>query len=105
MKVENKVKFIVNAVKWFDRINGNTYHSVKVLDTESGKTYCDDTPYQYGYGDSYRQTALGVMLNNGLLPKKYSKDNLWLYERENDYPIYWSVSEGLKREMIANGTV
>ena len=25
------------------------------------------------------------------------------YERENNYPILWTVSDGLKRECVANG--
>jgi hypothetical protein len=40
-------------------MNGNTYHSVNVTDVSTGFTiYC---PYQYGYGDHYRQTALVAM--------------------------------------------
>ena len=61
--------------------------------------------FQYGYGDSYQQTALEAMIEAGWLPKKYNKENAYLYPRENDYPIYWSVSEGLNRDCIANGVI
>ena len=39
----------------------------------------------------------------GWLPKKYRGGDKYLYERENNYPILWAASNGLKRECIANG--
>ena len=54
-----KIKYIVNAVKWWDKVNGNTYHSVRVTRCEDGKQLVG--PMQYGYGDHYRQTALEIM--------------------------------------------
>jgi hypothetical protein len=41
------------------------------------------------------------MVSNGWL-SGYTKKNVYLYERENNYPIYWNVYDGLKREMKAN---
>jgi hypothetical protein len=100
--MENKIKFICNAVKWFDKINGNTYHSVRITRTDDGKTIVGQ--FQYGYGDHYRQTAIEEMLKAGWIHRKY-RPNPWLFERENNYPIYWSVTEGLKRDCIANGQI
>jgi hypothetical protein len=37
------------------------------------------------------------------LPKQYTTENCWNYERENNYPIIWEKTEGLKRECLANG--
>jgi hypothetical protein len=95
-----KVKYICHAVKWFDKVNGNTYYSVKVTRTRDNKSIvsCDVV---YGYGDHYQQTAKEIMLKAGWIPSKY-KDNVWLYERENDYPIQWNVHHGLKRDMKEN---
>lgn len=55
----------IDAKRWFDRINGNTYHSVGV--------YVDGTlvgvkPFQYGYGDSYQQTAHKILQEAGIFP-------------------------------------
>ena len=98
-----KIKFTANAVKWFDRVNGNTYHSVNITRHRDGKMlFCQ---FQYGYGDHYRQTALEAMADAKWLPVKYRDTNFcYLYERENNYPILWNVSNGLKKECIANGT-
>lgn len=98
-----KIKFICVAVRWFDRVNGNTYHSVRVTRCRDNKVIAVE--WQYGYGDQYRYTATEAMLKAGWLPKKYNADNYYLYERENDYPIYWDCRDGLKREMLANGVL
>ena len=95
-----KIKYIVNAVKWWDKVNGNTYHSVRVTRCEDGKQLVGQ--FQYGYGDHYRQTALEIMNQAGWLPEKYKKEP-FMYERENDYPISWNVRDGKKRECIDNG--
>lgn len=97
-----KIKHTANAVKWFDSVNGNTYHSVQITRHRDGKMlFCQ---FQYGYGDHYRQTALEAMADAKWLPVKYRDVNYCcLYERENNYPILWNVSNGLKRECIANG--
>jgi hypothetical protein len=104
---KRKIQFVANAVKWFDKVNGNTYHSVNVLRCRDGAVlYCE---MQYGYGDQYRQTALSAMCKAKWIPAKYGEpngngsNNLYVYERENGYPIVWNEHHGLKRECVANG--
>lgn len=102
-----KFLYMANAARWFDRVNGNTYHSVRITRNEDGATLV--CPFQYGYGDHYRQTALDAMATNGWLPEKYQgrhangSSHAYAYEMENDYPIYWTVSDGSKRDCVANG--
>lgn len=95
-----RIKFICHAIRWFDRVNGNTYHSVKVTRCCNGKEIYGE--FQYGYDSAYRYTALETMSQANWLPRKYRGHSLD-YERENNYPIEWIVSDGLKRECIANG--
>lgn len=122
--MDRVIKFTVIAVKWFDKINGNTYHSVRCVRCKDNAIVVG--PFQYGYGEHYRQTALYLMADNlwlikffsttnpeywkrkqqNIRPftrKVYTVDNCWEYERENNYPILWTVSEGLKRDCVANG--
>lgn len=104
-----KIKFIVNAARWFDRINGNTYHSVRVTRCEDGAQIAHELTY--GYGDHYKQTALEAMAEAGWLPEKYRGRHTngsplsYTYERENDYPIAWEVTDGLKRDCVRNGKI
>jgi hypothetical protein len=96
-----KVKFVVYGARWFDKVNGNTYHSSRIVRTEDGAVIV--APFQYGYGDHYKQTALGAILRHGWLPDKYNDENVYSYERDNGYPIEWHVTDGLKRDCVANG--
>ena len=111
MEKIRKIKFTAVVVKWFDRINGNTYHSVRITRHRNGKELV--CPFTYGYDSAYEQTALQAMADAKWIPPKYrrsmdgmtsSYENLWAYQRENNYPILFTVSDGLKRECIANGT-
>ncbi len=97
-----KIQYICNAIKWFDKVNGNTYYSVRVTRCKDGKQIVH--PYTYGYGSSYEQTTHEIVLKEGWIPAKY-KDNVYLYERENNYPISYNVSAGLKKDCVANGVI
>ena len=97
---EYKMKrFTVNAIKWFDKANGNTYHSCLVIRHRDGKTLA--CPYTYGYGDCYQQTALEAMKKADWIRPRLGE--LYSYDRLHNYPMIWIVSHGLKRECIANG--
>lgn len=98
-----QIKFTVIAKKWFDRINGNTYHSVRCIRHKDNAVVTGS--FRYGYGEHYKQTALQVMAGAIWLPGKYRgvAGHPLNYERENNYPILWTVSEGLKRDCVANG--
>lgn len=98
-----KIEFVCNTVKWFDKLNGNSYHSVRVTRCKDGQTIVGG--FTYGFGDYYRQTAIEQMIKNKWLPSKYNKDNYYLYERENNYPILWNVANGLKKDCISNGVL
>jgi len=100
--MERQILFICNAVKWFDKVNGNTYHSVRITRCKDGKVIVGQ--FQYGYGEQYRHTAISEMVKNNWVDSKYEKET-YMYERENNYPILWNVSNGLKRECVANGTL
>ena len=79
-------KFLVIAKRWLDKINGNTYHSVKITDLETGKVYV--VGFTYGYESHYEHTAINKLVTEGLIDAKYGEYN---YERENNYPIIWEV--------------
>ena len=61
--MKNKIETLnVNALNWFDKVNGNSYFAGRVTinyGTPSERSYI--MPYQYGYGDQYRSEALNVL--------------------------------------------
>ena len=58
---------IIVARRWFDKKNGNTYHSVSTfVDGKRG-------PQQgmtYGYGSAFEDTALELLKQKGFLPNE-----------------------------------
>lgn len=57
---------LIQGRRWFDSINGNTYHSVSV---EVDGEVIGVEPFAYGYDDQYQQTALEILIDKGILPK------------------------------------
>lgn len=96
----DKLQFTVYGARWFDKVNGNTYHSCRVVRHSDGAVIC--APLRYGYGNHYQQTALELMVEKGWIDAKYKKEP-FMYERENNYPINWIVTDGLKRDCVRNG--
>jgi len=93
------IKYVATAARWFDRANGNTYHNVRITRLRDETTLASGMTY--GYDDAYRQTALELMATAKWLPVKYRGHDRYLYERENNYPILWTVTDGTKRDMLA----
>jgi len=54
------IKYIIHVKKWRDKVNGNTYHSARVLDTQRQLQLA--VPFQYGYGDHFLTTAQSEMI-------------------------------------------
>lgn len=76
MKGEN-MKYKVQVCKWFDSVNGNTYHNVVII--------CPDgrfltSGFKYGYGTAYKETAIKTLKENGF--EATSKDLDVVYETE-----------------------
>ncbi|MCP4648764.1 MAG: hypothetical protein GY853_01610 [PVC group bacterium] len=94
---KRELKFFVTGCRWFDKINGNTYHSARIVRASDSKVlYC---PFEYGYGEQYKETALLAMVKSGWIPEKDYRQ----YEMNNNYPILWNVKDGLKRDCLENG--
>jgi len=64
--------FHISARKWFDKVNGNTYHSVTIY--QDG-TIVAEAPYQYGYGDQYTETAASLLQALGTLSDRITYTN------------------------------
>lgn len=58
----------VRAFEWFDKVNGNSYFAGKILVNAGMENEVElDMPFQYGYGDQYRQAAIYVLFKNNFL--------------------------------------
>ena len=52
--------------RWFDKINGNTYHSTEVYNNGE---FVGREPFTYGYGDHYIQTGREILQDAELFPR------------------------------------
>lgn len=96
----NPIRFTVLAIHWFDSVSDSTHHSVRITRHRDGATL--HFRIRYGYGEQYRYAVLACMAKAGWLPPRYREPsphgglNVLAYERENNYPILWQVSDRLK---------
>lgn len=75
--------YYIEARKWFDKVNGNTYHSVLIK--ENGKTIAVNN-FEYGYGSQWEYTALTELHKLGIA---------------NNFDTPWKFFESLGR--LPNG--
>ena len=59
--------YSIVVLKWYDKVNGNTYHNVKIKD-HHGDNFIS-SGVVYGYGNQYLVTAAGLI-------KDYNGDEL-----------------------------
>ena len=88
-----KNKYVFLAKKWFDKINGNTYHSVAYHDFDKGETITSGIVY--GYGNHYKQTAYEMMIKHG-----YSADPSLKEFQENNSIHYYVVEVSRRKDLI-----
>lgn len=62
---KNINNIVIEAKRWFDKINDNTYHSVRVY--VNGE-YVAEEPFTYGYDNQYLQTAHKLLQTIGVYP-------------------------------------
>ena len=64
------IKYIVEGVKWFDKINGNTYHKVYITNADTNKEIFTSPHMVYGYDDQYKHTAFDELIKLGLFKEE-----------------------------------
>lgn len=100
-----KIKTIdITAKEWFDRVNGNSYHSVRTVINYGMK---DEralvSPFQYGYDSAYLQTAAKELQKAGLVEMD-ERTALWRYCEDHNIILRTSkIDKCKKREVVEFG--
>ena len=93
-----KTQTIVQVIgrRWFEKTNGNTYHSTEVIitDLDTGEKKSFKEPFLYGYGDQYRQTATNILVEHTNIMNKVSEEN------RRFGLTYWGVLDELKEQGV-----
>jgi hypothetical protein len=63
------IKYVIHAKKWIDKINGNTYHSVRILNTQNNALIA--APFKYGSCDMFIQSARLLMYKYGWIEQEH----------------------------------
>jgi hypothetical protein len=85
---------VINGQRWFDKINGNTYHSVQVF--INGKLIAEQG-LTYGYGDHYRQTSFELLKK--IYPQQDKEAQCQYTERLFDSVLYFCHDVSRKKDL------
>jgi hypothetical protein len=88
-----KKTYTIIAKRWFERVNGNTYHSVTIY---HDATLLDRVPINYGYGSHYEQTALEMLQKLGIAGPETTV--FWKWKEEYGRDKVLVICEDVKRK-------
>ena len=80
----------VSGKRWFDKVNGNTYHSSKIY---IDGNFFDRVNFAYGYGDHYLTTAFELLHRVGKIEMESNTQAPWRYCKENGIKFYSEVAD------------
>jgi hypothetical protein len=98
-----KIKTIdINALEWFDKVNGNSYFAGEVTINYGTKTQKGfNIPFQYGYGTQYIQEASKRLIKDGYIKSDEKHFVLWRYCNDNKIVLRHNIKDSLKRDLKA----
>lgn len=78
----------INAKTWFDKVNGNSYFSGRVVVDYGMETQKEFVmPFQYGYGSQYESEAFALLKREGVLAEgdsRYCRENGIILRSNNE---------------------
>ncbi len=87
----------VTGKEWFDRSAANSYCSAQIyIVTKNGKEFTYYVPFQYGYGDFYKQAAAAELIKLGIIEKGESLRTL----REAGIIVRSDIHTGKKKAEV-----
>ena len=90
-------KYIINARKWFEKVNGNTYHTIQIIDINKNEVLHESEHIIYGYGEQYRQTAYSKLKEL----KKVKEEDKHNHEKNNKR-FFWNVCDVQRKKDLFN---
>ena len=102
-KFRGKVRTVdVNALRWWDKVNGNTYFAsvVTINDGLPNETRLY-MPFQYGYGDQYEYEAAAVLRLAGIICKDGFENSLWRMRETLGFILRANIRDAKKSGLTA----
>lgn len=86
---------VIFGRRWFDRRNGNTYHSATALVDGEVKAHID---FAYGYGDQYYYNAFAALEKDQVVPAR--PENIvppWQWCEDLGIKLYYEAADVARR--------
>ena len=98
MRRKKTRSIVIIGRKWFDKVNGNTYHTAEII---INGVPVHKTLFAYGYGDSYIQSARKWLKENKYLKgiEEHPHCSLWVYCRNSGINLVYYSFNCLKCEL------
>ena len=65
-----EMKLLIEGFEWFDKINGNSYHTIRITNLKDNCVIYKSNCIVYGYGDQYQHTAYEELISLKLVKKE-----------------------------------
>ena len=95
-KVLDRPKYLIEGYRWFDKVNGNTYHTVLITDLDTGATVYKSSNMEYGYGEQWQQTAYDELIKMG----KTKKEDRFNHDLNRKRFIYRVTDVNRKKDLF-----
>ena len=91
----------IQAKEWFDKVNGNSYFAGSVtVDYGMPTQQIFNMPFQYGYGDHYRDIAYRLLQSKGVIKDATEREQLWQYAERNNIIVRYSMQRKCKQREL-----
>ena len=95
-RIRQRPKYLVEGYRWFDKVNGNTYHTVYITNLDTGELIHKSPHLIYGYGDQYRHTAYDKLIKMG----KVKEEDRFNHELNRRRFIYRVTDVNRKKDLF-----
>lgn len=97
----------INVLEWFDKVNGNSYFAGNiVIDFALPTEKTVPLPFQYGYGDHYKDMAGKELESRGLISLEHydngGSEAIWRYCERNGIILRTAKHENRRKRDLTN---
>ena len=101
-RLEKGDDVLIIGRRWFDRVNGNTYHTAEV---QVNGDFVGKSRMTYGYDEQYLETGKEILLEHYELPVGMTERSPLWQLRDYGVVLHKYAIDGLKRELASGGNV
>jgi len=94
--VQKRPKYLIEGYRWFDKVNGNTYHTVVITDLDKNEIIYKSPHEMYGYEEQWQHTAYDKLKKMGLV----KEEDRFKHELNRNRFIYRQIDVNKKKDLF-----